>query len=84
LAGNSFVDNHFLQNYKICKYFLQNLLWKVFYTKYFTKKLIAISCKFFSLTKFVSISYEKIFKTKLVGNMSFFNSENYQVISLDK
>jgi len=59
LAGNSFVDNYFLQNYKIHKYFLQNLLRKVFYTKSFAKKLAAISCKFFFITKFMSISYKK-------------------------
>jgi len=41
------MGNHFLQNYKICKYFLQNLLRKVFYTKYFTKKLVVISYNFF-------------------------------------
>jgi len=53
------MGNYFLQNYKICKYFLQNLLRKVFYTKYFAKKLVAISYKFFFTTKIVSISYEK-------------------------
>jgi len=68
------VGNYFLQNYKICKYFLKNLLRKVFYTKYFTRKLVAISCNFFFITKFVSISYKKNFKTKLVENMSFFSS----------
>jgi len=67
------MNNYFLQNYKICKYFLQNLLRKVFYTKYFARKLVAISCKFFFTTKFVNIFYEKNFKTKLTGNMSFFS-----------
>jgi len=47
----------------------------MFYTKYFARKLVAISCKFFLTTKFVSISYEKKFKTKLTENISFFNSE---------
>jgi len=46
----------------------------VFYTKYFARKLVAISCKFIFTTKFVSISYEKILKTKLAGNMNFFSS----------
>jgi len=68
------MGNYFLQNYKIRKYFLQNLLRKVFYTKYFAKKLAAISCIFFFITKFISISYKKKFKTKLGGTMSFFSS----------
>jgi len=68
------MGNNFLQNYKIYKYFLQNLLQKVFYTKYFAKKLVEISCNFFFKTKFVSISYGKIFKTKLLENMSFSGS----------
>jgi len=51
----------------------------MFYIKYFAKKLVAISCKFFFTTKFVSIFYEKNFKTKFAGNMSFFSSD-----SLDK
>jgi len=42
------MGNYFIQNYKIRKYFLQNLLRKVFYTKYFTKKFTAISYEFFS------------------------------------
>jgi len=50
------VGNHLLQNYKIFKYFLQNLLRKVFYTKYFAS--------IFFITKFVSISY----KTKFIQN----------------
>jgi len=69
------VGNYFLQNYKIRKYFLQNLLRKVFYTKYFVKTLAAISYNFFFITKFISIFYQKIFKTKLAGNMSFFSSD---------
>jgi len=68
------VGNYFLQNYKIHKYFLQNLLRKVFYTKYFAKKLAAISYNFFFITKFISISYKNNFKTKLTRNMSFFSS----------
>ena len=68
------MGNYFLQNYKIRKYFLQNLLRKVFYTKYFAKKLATISYKYFFITKFISISYRKKFKTKLVRNMSFFSS----------
>jgi len=46
----------------------------VFYTKYFAKKLVVISCKFFFTTKFVCIFYDKIFKTKLTRNISFFIS----------
>jgi len=46
----------------------------MFYTKYFARKLVRISYKFFFTTKFVSIFYEKFFKIKLVGNMSFFSS----------
>jgi len=69
------VGNYFLQNYKIRKYFLQNLLQKVFYKKYFAKKLAVIFCNFFFITKFISISYKKNFKTKLAGNMSFFSSD---------
>jgi len=66
------VGNYFLQNYRIRKYFLQNLLRKVFYTKSFAKKLAGISCKFFfSITKFINISYKKKIKTKLTENMSF-------------
>ena len=60
----------------------------MFYIKYFAKKLVAIFCNFFFTTKFVSISYEKIFKTKLVGNMSFFSSyqdmTNFFFINLAK
>jgi len=54
-------------SYKICckKCFVQNIL---------QKKFVAISCKFFFITKFSSIFYEKIFKTKLAGYMSFFSS----------
>jgi len=73
LVCNSSVGNYFLQNYKIRKYFLQNLLWKVFYTKHFAKKLTTISCNFFFITKFISISYTKL-KKKLAENMSFFSS----------
>jgi len=42
------VGNYSLQNYKIRKYFQQNLLQKLFYTKYFVKKSVAIFCNFFS------------------------------------
>jgi len=73
LTDNSFVGNYFSQNYKICEYFLQNLLWIVFYIKYFTKKLVTISCNFF-YNKICNISYEKKFKTKLTRNLSFFFS----------
>jgi len=47
---------------------------KYFVEKYFAKKLTVISCKFFFITKFISISYKKKFKTKLAENMSFFSS----------
>jgi len=53
----------------------------VFYTKNFAKKFVAIFCKFFFTTKFVSISYKKKFKTKLTGNMSFFSSDWEEVNS---
>jgi len=65
------MDNYFPQNYKICKYFLQIFLRKVFHTKYFVKKLAAISYNFSFIAKFVSISYEKFFKTKLIQNEFF-------------
>jgi len=68
------VGNYFLQNYEIRKYFLQNLLWKVFYTKYFCKKIGKNFLQFFFITKFISISYKNNFKTKLVRNMNFFIS----------
>jgi len=63
------VGNYILQNYKIRKYFLQNFLRKVFYKKHFAKKLAAISCKFFFITKFISISYKKTFKTNWQDDM---------------
>jgi len=63
------MGKYFLQNYKICKYFLQNLLRKVFYTKYFARKSVTISWIFFFTTKCASISYKKVFKTKLARNM---------------
>jgi len=47
------VSNYFLQNYKIHKYFLQNLLRKVFYTKYFAKKLAAILRRWWGLKEMV-------------------------------
>jgi len=50
------MSNYFLQNYKIYKYFLPDLLQKVFYTKYFAKKIVIISCNFFFTTKIVNIS----------------------------
>jgi len=68
------VGNYFLHNYKIRKYFLQNLLRKLFYTKYFAKKLIAIFCNFFFITKFISISYKKKIETKLTENMNIFSN----------
>ena len=52
------MDNYFLQNYKICKYFLQNLLQKVFYTKYCCKKICSNFLKFF----FAIFFYNKICK----------------------
>jgi len=55
-------------SYKICceKCFIQNILqtnWQQF------------PVNLFFITKFISISYKKNFKTKLAGNMSFFSSE---------
>jgi len=49
-------------------------LQKVFYTKYFAKKVAAISCKKKFITKFINISYKKIYKTKLTRNMNFLSS----------
>ena len=51
----------------------------MFYTKYFARKLVTISCKLFFLTKFVNISYKKNFKTKLIRNMSFFSNGGGQL-----
>jgi len=48
----------------------------VFYTKYFARKLVAISCNFFFTTKLVGISYKKKINIKLTGDMSFFSSES--------
>jgi len=59
------MSNYFLQNYKIRKYFLQNVLQKVFYTKYFVKKLAAISYKFSFHNKIYKYFLKKKFKTKL-------------------
>jgi len=73
------MSNYFYQNYKIYKYFLQNLLRKVFYINYFAKKLVAISYKFFFTTKYVSISYKKNFKTKLTRNINFFSSDSSSI-----
>jgi len=56
--------------------FPTNFVVKVFYTKYFAKKLVAISCNFFSQQNL----YEKNLKTKLIGNMSFFSSERQRHI----
>jgi len=69
------VGNYFLQNYKIRKYFLQNLLRKVFYTKYFAKKLTEIFCKSFFHNKIYKYFLQKKIKTKLTGNISFFSSD---------
>jgi len=44
----------------------------VFYTKYFTKKLVAITCNFFFSTKFVSIFYEKEDQNKIDRKYEFF------------
>jgi len=63
--------NHFLQNYKICKYFLQNLLQKVFYTKYFARKLVVVSCKFF-LQKINKYFLRKGFQNKIDKKYEFF------------
>jgi len=46
----------------------------VFYTKYFIKKLLVISYKYFFITKFVNIFYEKNFKTKLTKNINFLSN----------
>jgi len=66
------VGNYFLQNYKIRKYFLQNLLWKVFYTKYFSKKLAAISCKFFFHNKIYKYFLKKKIQKKIGKKYEFF------------
>jgi len=62
LTGNLFVGNYFLQNYKIRKYFLQNLLQKIFYTKYFAKEFAAISNKIFFHNKIYKYFLEKKIK----------------------
>jgi len=67
------VNNHFRQNYKIYKNFLQILLRKVFYTKYFARKLVAISYRKFFTTKFVSIFYERKLN-KIDKKYEFFSS----------
>ena len=83
MAGNSFVDNYFLQNYKIRKYFLQNLLWKLFYTKYFAQKLAPISCNFFFIIKFISIFYEKNLKQNWQEIWVFLIVFNTSIIRFD-
>jgi len=61
------VNNCFLQNYKIRKYFLQNLLRKMFYTKYFTKN----SQQF--------IFHNKIYKYFLQKNIQNKISRKYEI-----
>ena len=46
----------------------------MFYTKYFAKKLTAISCNFFFHNKIYKYFIQKNFKTKLAGNINFFSS----------
>jgi len=66
------MGNYFLQNYKIRKYFLQNLLRKVFYTKYFAKKLVAISCNFFFHNKIYKYFLQKKIQNKIGREYEFF------------
>ena len=61
------MNNCFLQNYKIRKYFLQNLLRKMFYTKYFTKN----SQQF--------IFHNKIYKYFLQKNIQNKISRKYEI-----
>jgi len=68
------MSNYFLQNYKICKYFLQNLLRKVFYKKYFAKKLTAIYCNFFFTTKIYKYFLRKTFQNKIGRKYNLFSS----------
>ena len=59
-------------------YFLQNLLQKVFYTKYFAKKNGNNFLQIFFHNKIYKYFLQKKkFKSKLVENMSFFNLTNY-------
>jgi len=59
-------------SYKICceKCFIQNILQK--YWQQFP-------ANFFFITKFISISYKKIFKTKLARNIDFFSSAHTSI-----
>jgi len=50
------------------KFVAKSVLYKIFYEKIGSNFLQI----FFLSTKFVSIFYEKIFKTKLTENMNFF------------
>ena len=73
MTGNFFVSNYLLPNYKICKYFLQNLLWKSVLYKIFYKIIGSNFLQnFFFITKFI-YTFKKIFKIKLTENMSFFS-----------
>jgi len=67
------MNNYFLQNYKIHRYFLQTFLPKIFYTKYFVKILITISCKKKFNNKIYKYFLKKI-KIKFAQNINFFNN----------
>jgi len=51
----------------------------MFYTKYFAKEKWQQFPTNFFITKFITISYKKKIKTKLVGNISFFSSDRLRV-----
>jgi len=47
----------------------------VFYTKYFARKLIAISCKFYFHKKICNYFLRKIFQNKIGRKYNFFSSD---------
>jgi len=57
----------------LTKFVVKSVLYKIF-----CKKIGSNFLQTFFATKFVTIFYEKNFKAKLVGNMSFFSSEIYK------
>jgi len=73
------VGNYFLQNYKIHKYFLQNLLRKMFYTKYFATNWVTISCKLFFQYKIYNYFLQFFFKIKLTENTNYFSSDEIKI-----
>jgi len=66
------MGNYFLQNYKIRKSFLQNLLRKVFYTKYFAKKIGSNFLQIFFHNKIYKYFLQKKFQNKIGRRYKFF------------